>query len=383
MSLPISEREHGATGKSGAYANPIDERTAIIDVKNLIHQEENIYYNFSFVNQQDVIVDAIFNDNRNTPILQKPSNFKAAIVRFECSTDDIPMFRTVEEGYFAVSLYYFPDNLSSTIELFNGVPTLIFTFSDLIDAPQGLNAKLLEAFNSLVTQYEVIHGPGSWVTDGNPEQAPFVIFNQATNLFVFYNDPASIDSNPDGVQVYLSRELHRLFEGIPNSIRQNYYGYNNPALQRVTWEKVYYYIQPNDANVVTLGVGTDPVVAMTQNYQSIEAWWKVKKVVLVSESVGIRSESVATSFSNGNNVVYNILTDFTMELNTTDSSPATQLRYIPSAEYRILDLINDVPLSSINIQVYTQDVFGTLRRLRLLPGDSFSGKILFTKSIAH
>ena len=412
FTVPRSEvRESNRPGlvgnKSGAYADANDVSVSKIDVKNLIHQEVNIYYDFTYRNKRGFdfsfddaeggLEDAVFNNTQNTVLIERPADYKLSCIRFEANTDNIPMLVTNDD--YRIRLYYYPDNIFSEFIIFQRLssPTgklrPIYTFGNLIDAPPkvstvpndsdygGINQCIRAAQTDLINQYEAIHGPGSWVTDGRPTTPPFITYDNS-GFFTFYTDIQNYEGNPNAVQLYISPPLKRLFEGMTLSSNYNYYPYDQNQ-GYTQYGKPLFIIQPNNANIAILYPGTDPVISSPQQYQSIESWWKVKRLILVSDTIGVRSETISTTDSDGRSIYYNILTDFTIALNTTGNSPATQLRYVPTAEYRILDIVNDQPLTNINLKVYTQDVDGKVSPLKLSPGDGFSGKLLFTKSIAH
>ena len=55
------------------------------------------------------------------------------------------------------------------------------------------------------------------------------------------------------------------------------------------------------------------------------------------------------------------------------------LLYVPSAEYRLIDMKGDNDISTVDIQVYWKDKRGNLQPFILQSGASASIKILFTK----
>jgi hypothetical protein len=66
-------------------------------------------------------------------------------------------------------------------------------------------------------------------------------------------------------------------------------------------------------------------------------------------------------------------------MSTNEMCYRPEVSYVPSAEYRFVDLLNDAPINQIDIQVYWKDKLSRLRNFYLPAGASCSMKILFQK----
>lgn len=276
-------------------------------------QEENIYYNFHWRNDTEQLQDAIYEDQFSPPLLYNSAYYKLRCLGFECNLHTTEMFKSHEKDL-KIGLYYAPDNLSVELQLFpdqEGSRT-ISTFSDLIDAPGksidgeiftgGINAAFSNCFKSIIKKYEALHGPKTWKKEaGHPRQAPFIIYHSATSLFTIYNDRKSVDSNYLGVQVYLSADMYRLFQGLPRTITDDYDN-NNPLWSHPQWERLRFYNEPFNANIVTLSPNTDPVIVMAQQYRSTQHWWTPKKILLIEDSL-VRKEIITVR----NNMVKHVM----------------------------------------------------------------------------
>jgi hypothetical protein len=73
-----------------------------------------------------------------------------------------------------------------------------------------------------------------------------------------------------------------------------------------------------------------------------------------------------------------MLTDYSARLRTgTEYKP--NISYEPNAEFRLVDLYGDQPLSSMRISLFWKDKFGVLHPLFLEAGGTAYIKILFRK----
>jgi len=83
--------------------------------------------------------------------------------------------------------------------------------------------------------------------------------------------------------------------------------------------------------------------------------------------------------SNGNNSnISPIITDFQVNV-SNGSTYKNNITYTPTAEYRLVDLRSDTPLSSIELSVFWKDQYGTVHPFRLASGCSCNLKLMFRK----
>lgn len=370
--------------KSGKVNYGDSENVARIDIRDLVHQEENIYYTASFVNQETYRVPASYTDNRTVPILNKPSDYKLALVKVNCDIGAIGMFRSNPAGnpYLAI-LYYYPDNIWIQIPLFSthSNDDVVYLFQDFLDLPEGYNDSMATAFTQLKSEYNAIHGPGTWEADATKSQyAPFLAYDSDSSFFSMYNTIESDDTNPEAVQVYLQNNLEQRLESLFTNIG-NRYGTNNPLALAQGQIRIAFNSGPQNINRVT--INSINWIKNTQTYLSIERWWDAQRLIVTSSTIGVRSDNIGLSNPTGKPISINAITDIEIFYDTRSNSPATTLRYGPVSEYRIIDILIDTPLTAINLGFYVQTSTGEIRQLYFSPGRGFDIKLLFTKSISH
>jgi hypothetical protein len=94
------------------------------------------------------------------------------------------------------------------------------------------------------------------------------------------------------------------------------------------------------------------------------------------------SDNVGTGGASGqNDNISNEITDLVVNLvNGTEYFP--NVLYLPTAEYRLIDLQTNAPLSGIQINVLWKDVYGIQHDFYLQNGCSCSLKVMFRKKNA-
>lgn len=348
----------------------------------VVKDQKNIYYDMNYLNISDRYLPAQHVDRRVSPIIDCPACYKLSCVRMDLSVRDIPMMNTANND-FRVAMYYQPDNLTTELRLFANTTQpnrMIWNVSEIIESIGGLNETMEDAFEDIKVQYEAIHGPGTWPNILRPTNPPFMIYKQSDG-FSLYADPECEDNNQEAIQIYFSNDLFKLFLGLPYNANKNLYGWDSPALKYPQWMKMFIKAEPGELNIVQ--VKNIPMIKVDQQYNSFSSWYQFNKIIMLSNSLGVRHSYYSAPDQSGKNVVYPVVTDFLINFDAHDNSPGSVLVYYPTAEYRILDLDSHTPLQNIDISLKVADVKGNVEDLMLMPGDHFSLKLLFTNSISH
>lgn len=91
---------------------------------------------------------------------------------------------------------------------------------------------------------------------------------------------------------------------------------------------------------------------------------------------GVTSSNLRSS--GNNNVTAPVLTDFELQ-GASGTSSQTRITYVPTAEYRMLDLRGTTPVNAVEVSVFWKDKFSGLHRFNLAAGCAASIKILFRR----
>jgi hypothetical protein len=103
---------------------------------------------------------------------------------------------------------------------------------------------------------------------------------------------------------------------------------------------------------------------------------------VVMESVGtplILNGTSSSQISIGSTAnVFPVVTDFIVPFSATNGY-VPDVSYVPSGEYRLVDLYGESPANQVDIQVYWKDQYGLLHPFYLGSGCSGSLKLMFRR----
>lgn len=198
---------------------------------------------------------------------------------------------------------------------------------------------------------------------------PTIFFNTASQNFLdAFNSGYSRYDSPQGNDIYLIL--------VPLDYPENYYYPNGVTV-------------PSPTSPSTGLPTAPPYYKFIQQYSVLEYWVSARKLVMTTTSIPIRNEysptinnqENGTNNSNSNGLANSIplLTDFVLQIDNSAGSSRSIAYYIPSAQYRLTDLLSDNPLQAIDIRISWVDKNGNLYPLQLSVLQQASLKILFTR----
>jgi hypothetical protein len=241
----------------------------------------------------------------------------------------------------------------------------------------------------------------------------------------FLDASGNIAGNPTGVKMYFNSPLYQLF----TSFNAIFKGQNNSFTATTTGQGYYQdpsgtYLSvpipspPDNLPVTLTGLnyeitilnqqGTNQIIipniykntiptnsSTTQNlfiqtfqeFSTTINWTPVESIVFVSNTLPIVSNQLASPLiynenqiisGNGNNARFaQVITDII----SNEQSYKPSLLYNPTAEYRMISLTGNQPLTNVDISVFWRNKLGNIIPLNLLSGGSCSLKFLFRKRI--
>jgi hypothetical protein len=349
----------------------------LVDINPNTTNSDFVYYDCTSHNYSLTdFMPASYDQTQNIPIINKPSDYKLAVVRLDCNINDVPMFYTANQDM-SFTLTYSPDNLTSTQTLFNGTNTAIYLYQQVLDE---YNSLLITAWNSIISQYDAIHGPGSWESDPTkPHNYPGITYDESTDRFTLY-----MDATAPNVVVWSSTYLlTSLFFGV-NALPQNvnFLDIGQGGPYNFVFSPTF-----GNTNIVTLSSGstgfTGPYIANIQQYSSSSSWYQIRKIVLLSSTLTCRKEYIGPSNTDSSSsIIRSTLTDFSINVsNSGNENPLTKYIYYPAAEYRYIDLFGSEPLYRLQFFLYYSTDTEAIAPIMIPPGKSFSIKLLFTKRV--
>jgi hypothetical protein len=124
---------------------------------------------------------------------------------------------------------------------------------------------------------------------------------------------------------------------------------------------------------------------IVQEYSTLALWTPITSIVFTSNTLPIVANQVSAPLifnngkrfqSGGNNAnIAQVITDFVVDMGVYKPS----ITYIPSAQYRLVNLVGNTPLYNIDVEVFYRNRVGELIPFRLGSGGTATVKILFTR----
>ncbi len=368
----------------------------------------HIYVDLDIVNNDWVGVNLpktlTFNEIRNNPYILKPNKYFFSVVRFQLDTPTLPVFIPIiepnqgnkDKTIYKVAITYggneYIESVYWTSSSFQAVyPTepvgpsqelneyyYCYTYQNFLNM---INERLKTILTSI---------PGKPAADISP---PTFTYDAPTNALKFHADSryfingAFTTPTAGTFSVYVNGPLQRLLAGF------DWYDYGlpvpNPASTPLQYRLRVYETFNNLENRKT------PPNLLTSNYDVIMTseqldtalWNPIKSLVFASGLIPVLPTLTSppkaldgtylSSFGNNSNLSTQI-TDFEVGFSVNNTYKNT-ITYVPSGEYRLIDITSDIPLNSLDISVYWKDAYGNLNPFRLASACSGNLKLLFRR----
>ena len=263
--------------------------------------------------------------------------------------------------------------------------TNYYWVQDLNQWIQMVNKALADAWAFIVT--------GASLT-GDDAIPPYLTWNSERNIATLYANvalfnqgaywnPYSTPASPAPANLWFNAPLRVLF----SSFEYTFQEYNPP-------ESFLLRVYDRGDNVVAKGsaVGgiTNPrfnAFEMVQSYSTGPIMCPIESLIFTTSLLPVLPSllGVPALFSGNsgvsnqdNNNIINTVTDLVVNL-TTGSEYLPNVIYEPTAEYRLLDLQSNAPLTSIQISVVWKDIFGQVHDFYIQNGCQASLKVMFRK----
>lgn len=368
---------------------------------------EKIYYDIQIANIESTNIAppvVYFNESRNTPFLMCPEDYYMSIIRFTLDTATLPIFiPTIQTN----PLVNPTGNLNQTIYSFqfsyNGI------FSDeifIIWSPQNtfLSAPAFVTLNGITIQnsstgyyycytfeyfialinQQVLTAFTDFVT-ANPgipatAVAPVFAWDGSANIARIMFEESFLTTNTTPIYFYMNSPLYDIF-GSLNALRL---GYNDVGRNfQIIVENYAGFNSYSYLDVITNT--TYNVIEVIQEYPTISAWSPISSIVFTSNTIPIVSNQVSkpTVFTQGNILgnfgnnsnFQQIITDMV----TDDGFYKPNIVYNPTAEYRLIELQGNTPLTNFDVSIFWKNKIGVLTPFYLGSGCCCTLKVLFTK----
>ena len=392
---------------------------------------DQVYFDITVSNfQSTTTVPPVFqfNEQRTLPFISNPQDYYLSILRFTMETGSLPLFiPSIEPNQADVNKTIYSFTLEYTQPV---APFTVFTsgqqFVQWIPQDTSAPVPLAPSLNVNKVQnndtgYYNCYSYSYWiylidlaleaafatlkaavlaavpVVAMPTDYAPFLNWDTTANQAALYADEAgyTVDSGGvlvDNIRIYCNAPTFTLF----NSFPAVYLGYSG-----IADGKNYQLIIPNigAVNLITITpVQPPPVppattvtyraIVLYQEYATIANWSPITALVFTSNTLPIQSNQVSTPivyddteqfrFSGNNSNIANIITDMV----SNDGQYRPNMVYVPSAEYRLVTLYGNRPLSNVDLNIFWRTKTGQLIPYRINSGEAVTIKMAFLKKSA-
>lgn len=372
---------------------------------------DKLYYDITITNLQTRTTPppvAYFNESRNTPFVYKPEDYYFSIIRFTLDTPTLPIFTPDIEPYQGdkdKTIYSF------TLQWTNPIaPFQTFTQQTFVNfIPQDKEAVVPRPPNGTVnglqnnsTGYYNIYNYQYWIylcnltftqcfNDLNAQvvgagltlpttNAPVLNFDTQNDIAILIADQTGYDTtSSDYIKIFFNPAMYQLFSSFPVIINN----LTSPTLG------INLQIDTNTFGGSSL-VQYPPVsptytaIQVFQEYSTVALWTPITSIVFCSNTLPIVPNQVSAPLlfydgriiTNGNNSnIAQVITDFVSDTGIYKPN----IVYNPQAEYRLIELQGNRPLTNVDVSIFWKNRLGELTPFRLSSGSTATIKILFTK----
>lgn len=372
-----------------------------------------IYYDLMVTNLKSEALDdnqqiLKFSETRQVPIVEKANDYYLSIVRFQIDTFNLPVYYAEIQPNQAD-----PNKMIHSFTLEYQAPNgtiyqstrrfLSWTQNDYTKTvppapssnPNGLQSHspyyyaysythLLKILNT--TLVACITDIYQQINENTLLFYPFFAWNADSYTISFYGtrnlyESTKLYTDPPGkMTIYFNANMYALLNGFP--VKK--YGVNNPN------GKHYELIVDsfNGANAIpgnNIYFGTYQGIKINQEYSTTMLWSPVAALVFATSTLPITPNQLSApyiyqdgqlvQYSSQTNQSLNIITDMV----TDSQSYKPSLLYIPTAEYRYINLFNNSPITNIDIQCYWRSKLNEHYPMMLPSGGTCTMKLLFKK----
>lgn len=194
---------------------------------------------------------------------------------------------------------------------------------------------------------------------------------------------------PPKLFLYFDNQLYTLFSSFEAILNATYL---DPAVVGITADKANWFIQnfsKYNSNFVAGGTGTGlppyDILRMEQPYSTGATLSPIQSLVFNTSLIPILPQLIGVprilrnNISSGqNDNISNEITDLVVNVSRGDEYFPAVL-YLPSAEYRLIDLNGNAPISAIQISVQWKDIYGIYHDFLLQNNCNCSLKIMFRR----
>jgi len=368
-----------------------------MSIKNKIYFNVNLH-NDSTKSIRGSPTPAIFEQTRTEAIVENPNDYTLSVVRFTIPTVNIPIKyfpviynpanpSDINYSAYSVSLKYNnitytkhlewktqvdyvqlpqPPNPLPNAQVFNNPDYYqyysLFSFRHFSHL---INEAIEDVFNNNIVPLLPANTPGKIY---NP---PYLVFDGSSFLYTFYCSSLFLEDNPNKIELYFNTELGGNFDTSFNTVRYDYSDLHKNLR--------FVFNDPRNTFQIPSSTEEDGYLHMfEQEFDSTGLMTSLKNIIVRSKTLPVRTESFSSTKSSDliSGQTVSILTDFEID-GSTLKNQKNSITYVPSAEYRRINLLGHTGIRHISLEILWGDEDGNIYPILIPPNKPANIKILF------
>jgi len=363
------------------------------------NQKEKYYFNINIPHDDKISVrgsptPAVFSTVRNQSLLKNNTrDYNMSVVRFTIPTTYIPIqffpvipnptdLSDVNYSIFAITLRYqgidytehlrwIPQNKDAPIppppqqgNSFYPNPIYaeyysLYSFNHFVYI---LNTAIKKCFDLRIL-------PLLNPTQGKTYNAPLFQFDGSTFLFSAFVSDLFLESTGNKVELFFNTALNTNFD---TSFNTEFYDFTVP------YKNVRYVFMPylETNRIIDTTEESGFLYKYQQEFDTTGQITSFRNIIIRSNTIPIRSEGLTTQTGTNSSEIQNILTDFEIDQGSLRNQKSF-IHYIPTAEYRRINLTGDSPLQNISLEILWGDRFDNFYPVLIPAHDKASVKLYF------
>jgi hypothetical protein len=358
---------------------------------NIVRENDNVYlnvvidhpipiYNTGLVPPLIVNsfgVPAEYNVTKTLPIIDKASDFYCSIIRFDIPFNSIPLFiMPIVANQSNANLT--PMVIGITYSSVNYPESVIYVPDNNFIAPvQNMQNQVISpyyyvySYQNLITAFNVALA-AAYVAAGSPGtvEPPYFFYNPVTQLINLVVNNAIILA---GATIFMNVAANNYLDGFRTKT-------SITSTEGLTYSFILTDATPDQLALVPPYSAGDYI--FSQQYNVINYWTSLRKILITSSTIPINYEFVPGYNSNGSqngvSTSLPVITDFVPTLEYAGQSRSIGY-YVPTSQYRLIDMIADTPIYKIDLKIYWEDKTGNLYPLLISIFQEANIKIAFLR----
>ena len=359
-------------------------------VKKLKSHNDNVYFN-GVIDAPDgkLAIPAAYTETLTAPMLANPSEFYCSMLRFSIGLENVPIMKfpldvnqpdpntstcaigikTAANNYFTQRVIYVPNQFGAGI-----VPPMpsggMFTNAQAVSAYYGIFS-----VNAFIQQINTALRLACTAAFGNLFTAfPVYVFVPETELIKLIILP---DFFTTGAQIYINNYLI-------NYLSSFQFIYNASPVLVSQFQDDFYHVTNYSPWDRVLPAG--PYI-FSEEYKCMTLWFDIAKII-VTTSLPVNSEYSSAQDPNafgtqtGNTTQQSILTDFVLDFSSIADAQVIA-NYLPTSQYRLVDMASNTSLTTISLQFYYLDKYGNQFPMEVPANKQASFKLGFFKKYLY